>query len=166
MRKIKTLKTDNGFTTVDALIAILIIALFTGIIATIIYNIYLANTSIKRMSIATGYITSIFEYTEKIYYDDVTIENLKKHIQETESNFYTNNENNKIVIESNNNDEIKEEFGNPNAYTINIYIEYYNKTEGNTEKLDLIKQITVTVSYKLGNKNQSISMTKIKQREK
>jgi len=43
-------KRNNGIATIDGLIAVLIIALFTGIIASISYNIYLANASMKRMS--------------------------------------------------------------------------------------------------------------------
>ena len=53
MKQIK-LKNSNGFAASDALMAIIIITAFTGIIATLAYNIYLSNTSIKRMSKANN----------------------------------------------------------------------------------------------------------------
>lgn len=161
----KILKKQNGFATSDALIAILIIALFTGIIATIIYNIYLSNTSIKRMGAAREYITNIFEYVDKVYYDEVNIESLGNYINENQTIFDTTK--NQINISSNNNDETAQQLGKLDdyIYKIDIHIEDYNKTEENTDKLDLVKQVTVTVTYKLGNKSQEIKMTRIKPRE-
>lgn len=162
----KKIKKENGFAGSDALIAVLIIVLFTGIIATIIYNIYLSNASIKRMGTSTKYITNIFENMDKAYYDDVTLTGLKNYIN-TNSDLFSTSEN-QINISSNNTSESNESIGttdNP-RYTINVYIEYYNKTTGNEDKLDLVKQITVTVIYKLGNKNQEITMTRVKSRER
>ena len=62
------MKEEKGFAASDALIAVLIIALFAGLIAVISYNIYLSNSSIKRMSKATEYIVDMFEYIDKVYY--------------------------------------------------------------------------------------------------
>lgn len=163
---IKNLKKSNGFAATDALIAVLIISLFTGIIATIIYNIYLSNASIKRMGTATGYITSIFENVDKEFYEDITIAGLETYIINNQELFSISD--NQINIYSNNSEEITKNIGktdNP-LYKIDMAIEYYNKTEGNEEKLDLVKQITVTVTYKLGNKEQEISMKRLKSREK
>ena len=81
MRK-KILKEQKGFAGSDALISVLIITLFAGLIATISYNIYLSNTSVKRMSKATGYIVDMFEYIDKTYYDEVTKDNLKKYFND------------------------------------------------------------------------------------
>ncbi|MDO5555418.1 MAG: hypothetical protein Q4G09_01805 [Clostridia bacterium] len=157
----KMLKKQNGFAASDGLTAIIIIALFTGIIATIIYNIYLSNTSIKRMGTATAYITNIIEYTEKAYYDDVSVTGLENYINEQASFFDTGK--NKVIISSNN---TEQQIGNGSpAFTIEINIEYYNETEGNTDKKDLVKKVSVTVTYKLGNKQQEISMFRIKLRE-
>lgn len=44
-------RNNKGVAASDALIAVLIIALFSGLIAAISYNIYLANSSVKRTSI-------------------------------------------------------------------------------------------------------------------
>ena len=52
--------------------------------------------------------------------------------------------------------------GQDGGYNITILIDKYTPT---ADSLDLVKQITVIVSYKLGNKMQNIPMTMIKQRE-
>lgn len=163
----KKLKRENGFAASDALIAVLIISLFTGLIATIIYNIYLSNSSIKRMGTATGYITNIFEYIDKAYYDDITIVDLETYIN-TNSEIF-NIENNQINISSNDiaNESLKTVGSlNDPLYKININIQYYNKMEGNENKLDLVKKLTVNVIYKLGDKDQTITMTRVKSRER
>lgn len=158
------IREQKGFATSDALIAVLIIILFSGLIATISYNVYLSNSSIKRMSRATGYITNVFEYIDKEYYDNITVNGLKNYINNNQTTF--NTANNLINISSNNANEATTTIGNSNpAFTMDIYIEYYNKTQGNTDKLDLVKEITMTVKYKLGNKNQEITMTRNKAKE-
>lgn len=163
---VKRLNKSNGFAASDGLIAILIIALFTGIITTIIYNIYLSNASIKRMSTATGYITAIFENMDKAYYEATTVEGLETYIKSNEELFAISK--NKVKISSNDTSETSKSIGNSDnpPYTIDMHIEYYNKTEGNEDKLDLVKKLTVTVNYKLGNKNQQITMSRVKSREK
>lgn len=162
----KKIKKENGFAATDAIIAVLIIALFVGLMTTIVYNIYIYNASIKRMKIATGYITNIFEYIDKSYYDDIDIQKLGNYI-ELENKEFFNIEDNKINVSSNNTSEEAKTIGNAEEapYTIEIYLEYYNKTEGNEDKLDLVKQLTVTVNYKLGNRDQTITMKRVKSRE-
>lgn len=161
MKKIQ-LKSNRGFATSDALIAILIIALFSGLIASVSYNIYLVNSHIKRMSKANGYITEVFQYVDKIYYDDVTEKNLTEYF----NNKYYYSEGN--VAKSNAEVKIKEasdEILNT-PFKIFLKITNYNETEGNTDKLDLVKEITMTVEYAIGNREEKIEMTTIKKREK
>ena len=76
---IKRIKDKKGIGMTDTLVAVLIIALFTGVITTLLYNIYISNSSIKRMSQATEYITKVFEYSEKEYYDNVSKESLTSY---------------------------------------------------------------------------------------
>lgn len=154
--KERILKEQKGFAASDALIAVLIITLFAGLIATISYNIYLSNSSIKRMSIATSYIVDVFEYIDKSYYDDVTKDSLVNYFNEK---YYqeTNPEVKAKLIGG------AEEINTP--FKVEIGVENYNETEGNTDKLDLVKEITMTVRYKLGNKDQEITMKHIKSRE-
>ena len=145
-------KDNKGFTGTDAMIAILIITLFTGLIATISYNIYLSNSSLKRISTSNEYIVSVFEDVEKMDYENVTAAVLAQHF----NNKYYDSEAPKAKA----NDENE---NTPFKITINVV--QYSKMPGNEEKLDLIKEVTMSVEYKLGNKNQKIEMSRIKTRE-
>lgn len=117
------LKQNKGITLADTIIAITIFMIFTALVITISYNIYLQSNFIKRNSTATNYIVDLFEYAQSLNFDDVTGDNL---------NSYVNSKNYK-------------------GYTITI-----NDTE---IKEGYIKQIEVTVTYKLGNKENSVSMS-------
>lgn len=152
MKKTK-FKQNNGFAASDALIAIIIITIFTGLISTISYNIYLSNASLKRMSKANNYIIDVFEYVDKMYYEDVSEENLTKYINEK----YKNEE-----VQAVNSEETEVQA----PFKLVIQVQNYNEMTGNEGKLDLVKEITATVKYKLGNRDQIITMKKSKNREK
>lgn len=159
--KERILKEQKGFAASDALIAVLIITLFAGLIATISYNIYLANSSIKRMSKANGYIIDLFEYIDKTYYDDVNKENL---IQYFNNKYYYDQDN--ATVKSGAEAKIQEDTEIVDTpFKITLQLVNYNETETNEDKFDLVKEITMKVEYKVGNKNQTIEMKKIKQRE-
>ena len=151
----KFLKEQKGFAASDALIAVLIIVLFSGLIATISYNIYLSNSSIKRMSKATGYIVDVFEYIDKINYEDVTKENLVSYFN---NKYYYEQDGTTPKADA----EVKLKQTDENPFKAEINIVKYNETEGNTDKLDLVQEITMTIKYKLGNKDQEITMTRNK----
>lgn len=160
--KIKRLENNNGFAASDALIAVLIITLSTGIIASLIYNIYLSNASLKRMSKANGYIVDVFEYIDKIYYDDVNNKNLieyfnNKYYYETDG---VTPKQNADVMAGDNITTLN------TSFKVIINVQNYNEIEGNEDKLDLVKQITMSVTYKLGGKDQTIEIKRIKSREK
>lgn len=152
MKKIK-LRSNYGFAASDTLVAIIIITMFTGIIATLAYNIYLSNASLKRMSKANNYIIDVFEYSDKLYYEDVTEVNLLEYL----NGKYNNSE---VIAVNDENTDVETPF------KIIIKVQKYNELEENKGKLDLVKEITATVQYKLGNKEQSITMKKNKNREK
>lgn len=155
------LKNQNGFAASDALIAVLIIALFAGLIATISYNIYLSNNSIKRMSKATEYIVDMFEYIDRTNYDDVTKENLTNYFN---GKYYY--EDNGVTVKSDAQVKLIEEGENSDTpFTAKLSITKYNQTEGNEDKLDLVQEVVMTVTYKLGNKEQKIEMKTSKSRE-
>ena len=160
MKKIQ-FKKNNGFAASDALIAVLIIAFFTGLISTLIYNIYISNSSIKRMSKAREYIVDVFEYIDKTYYDDVTQDNIIKYFNS--KYYYDQAEIPKADAEVKMKEKADETITTPFKAEINIV--NYNETEGNTDKMDLIKEITMTVKYKLGNKDQEVTIKRIKSRE-
>lgn len=152
MKKVK-FKKNNGFAASDALIAIVIITIFTGLISTISYNIYLSNASLKRMSKANNYIIDVFEHVDKMYYEDVNEENLTAYVNEK----YKNEE-----VQAVNSEET--EVQTPFKFVIKV--QKYSEMSGNEGKLDLVKEITATIKYKLGNREQIITMKKSKNRER
>lgn len=148
------IREQKGFAVSDALIAVLIIVLFSGLIATISYNIYISNSSIKRMSKATNYIVDVFEYIDTIEYDEVTKDNLINYF----NNKYSTGDKPEVKMLADG--ENIQHINTP--YKAEINIVKYNETEGNTDKLDLVQKITMIVKYKLGNKDQEITMTRNK----
>ena len=155
------IREQKGFAASDALIAVIIIVLFSGLIATISYNIYISNSSIKRMSKATSYIVDVFEYIDKINYEDVTKENITNYFN---TKYYYREDG----VTPKRDAEVKMKEADENVETpfkAEINIVKYNETEGNRDKLDLVQEITMTVRYKLGNKDQEITMTRNKIKE-
>lgn len=140
------LKSNKGITGADAVLGVALAILFSGIIATLSYNIYVTSSSLKRSSKALEYITSTFEYVATQYYDNVTEDNIK--------NYISTKLDGKISINE----------GTP--YKAQVSVTNYNQTEGNTDKLDLVKEITMSVTYKLGDKDQTIEIKTAKSREK
>lgn len=140
------LKSNKGITGADAVLGVALAILFSGIIATLSYNIYVTSSSLKRSSKALEYITSTFEYVATQYYDNVTEDNIK--------NYISTKLDGKISINE----------GTP--YKAQVSVTNYNQMEGNTDKLDLVKEITMSVTYKLGDKDQTITIKTAKSREK
>lgn len=137
MKKLN-IKNQKGIAATDSILAVLIIILFTGIIMTISYNIYLNSTFIRRNSKASEYAIKIFEETEKIYYDELTQEYINEYI-------------NNLLI--------------PKGYTVNVIIEKYEDTETVEIEEDVVKIISLEIKYKLANKEEILNMNKIKKRE-
>lgn len=152
------LKKEKGFAATDGIMAILIISLFTGIIATILYNIYISNVSLKRMSTATLYIVDMFEYVDKIDYEDLDLDNDANAI--TEEYSFLELAQNSGTPEDQNLQRMWKIEGEPEkGYSVILTLDKYNP---NNEAQDLVRQLTMTVNYKVGNRNQEITMTRVK----
>lgn len=149
----KFLKNQKGVTGADAILAVAIAVLFAGIIVTLAYNIYITTNSLKRSSQALSYITSTFEYVATQYYDDVIKDNIEKYINGAEKELIDALDEGKVsTVDS------------TAPYKAQVTVTNYNETDEN--KLDLVKEITMSVTYKLGDKEQKIEMKTAKSREK
>ncbi|MBO4815587.1 MAG: hypothetical protein J5507_01255 [Clostridia bacterium] len=151
------LRGNKGIGASDAIVAILIISLFTGLIATILYNIYISNTSLKRMGTANSYIIDILEYSDKLYYEDLTTANkmgTEFSLTESEDAGESEEENLERLW--------KLEGTINNGYNVEITLDKYTPEENS---YDLVRKITVTISYTVGSRNQEISVYRIKSRE-
>lgn len=76
MKCYKNIKSEKGIMGIDITISILMIAIFTSVVATLLYNIYITAVGQKRATVASNYLIDIFEYIDKINYNDVTAENI------------------------------------------------------------------------------------------
>lgn len=132
------LRQNKGIGAADAIIAVVILLIFTGIIISISYNIYIQSNFIKRNEQATNYIVELFEYAQGVIYEDLNSQIMIDYV----NNKYENVK----AIEG----DYAEGTEKQAAYTI-----FINVTDKYT---DYIKQIDITVMYKLGNKNKTVNM--------
>ncbi len=130
---VQSIREEKGITGTDAIIAIIVLTFFVSVISTVIINISSSSEAVKRNSNATSYAVAILEKANKLYYDDITEENLVSGINI------------------------------PNGYIVNIQIS--KLSDADPTKEDLVKKITVSVTYKLNKQDTSVSMAYIKARE-
>ena len=133
------IKQNKGIGLSDAIIAVIILMIFTGVIVSVAYNIYLQSHFIKRNDEATNYIVEIFEHAQGLLYEDVNSTKLVQYI------------NNKYDIAKAISGKYNEGTENLSVYTIFINVQ--------DKYPDYIKQVDVTVMYKLGGKNKLVSMS-------
>ena len=152
------LKQNKGVAGTDTIIAILIITLFAGLIATISYNIYISNTSLKKMTNANNYVIDILEYTDKLFYDELTttakLKEKYTYLQDAQSIGQSANIDCQRMW--------KLEGQITKEYKAIITLDKYKPDQNS---LDLVRKITVTVKYNIGKKDQDISISVIKSRE-
>ena len=150
--KKNVLTKENGFSTMDVLIAVMIIALFSSIVITFGYKIYLVNVTVARANTANGYAIAMLEQIDKMYYDEVTAGNLIGMFSSDE----------KVSIKDANNEEQLLE----TPYKIEIKIQNYQELMNDgREYLDLVKKITINVKYNVGNQEKNIEIARVKARE-
>lgn len=133
---IKTnIKSDFGFTMTDLVIAMIIFLIFSGLVVTAFYSSYVVNSKTKITASATNYSIQILEDIDKITYDEV---------QNGMENMY------------------RQKFSIPNGYSLKMEVTNYN--EGN-DKEDLIKNVKLTIEYKIVGDTEKIVINKIKVKE-
>lgn len=135
------MKSQKGFTTMDATIAIIIITISLGLITTVVYNNYTQILSTHKNSMATFYAVEVLEQANKLEYDDIY---LSEGIRTSEQDGTILD----IPIDS--------------SYTVNLNISKYNNIEGNIDKQDLIKILEVIVKYTDNNIEKNISIKTLK----
>lgn len=74
---IEKIKLNKGFTMQDVIVAMMVLILFSGIIAGSFVTIYKIQAETKLSSLATLYAIQILENIDKIAYDEVTTGDLK-----------------------------------------------------------------------------------------
>ena len=129
------LKKENGVTGVDIAISIAIIMIFVSVIASLFYNVSSESTNLKRRAQATEYEIKEIENLKAKTMDDIANNELSYEIPET------------------NPEEIAP------GYNKSVKIEDYKELKGDDGiEENIIKKITVTVSYKVNGKSESITL--------
>ena len=134
---INKLREKKGVIVLDAIISIMIILLFAGLTISLIYNIVLESTRAKISSQQMDFAVEIFEYAEKLPYESVTQANLVSYI---------NNKNLDYVSAGENTENLS------TIYKIAINVQSYNDIEGNSDKENIIKIITLNIEYEVAGK--------------
>ncbi len=151
----KNLKKNNGFTQADIVISIVILMLFTTLVSALFYNSYISSIKSKRHSEATTYLSKIFESTELISYD-----NLENEIIDVINKIDSDKLSGTIVENGNSQANLS------TPYKAEVEIMNYNQMEGNTDKEDLVKQITVTIKYNSRkDKEETVTAKRLKTKE-
>lgn len=131
----QTIRSNSGFTVTDLVIALIIFLIFSGLVVTAFYASYVTNSKIKVTASATNYSIQILEDIDKITYAEV---------QNGMENMY------------------RQKFSIPDGYNLKIEVTNYN--DGN-DKEDLIKNVKLTIEYKITGDTEKIVINKIKVKE-
>ena len=140
------IKEEQGFTSVDGSIAIIIVFIFTSILAVLFFQYNNSSQELERKSQATYY--AIAEI-EKIKNSD-----FENYIGQGVSNIETVEEGN---VQIQNESGITEDTEYYKTITVEDYA--YSRTG---KKQDLVKTFKVTISYKFNNKTQSVELSTVK----
>ena len=134
------LKSKRGYTTADVVVAILIIVVFAGIMVTLYQNYSTVSKEVERKSKAT------VELIEEIKQNDYEYFNEENELKD------------KITVYDN--EPIEED----TAYSKTVTVEDYSVQKEDAVP-GLVKNVYVTVSYKLGNETQSVELSTIISKE-
>lgn len=140
------LKSEKGFTGVDIAIAIVVIFIFTSVIAILVYNFNASSKELERRTQAT-------------YYAISEIENIKK---QSFSAYSGRNKNNNSV--NPNEESIKDSNNKDTGYYRTITVLDYNDIDS-TKITNIVKKITVEISYMSQGKRQSVSLSTVLAKE-
>ena len=69
------IKQNKGIGLADAIIAVVILMIFTGVIVSVSYNIYIQSHFIRRNEQATNYIVELFEHAQGLIFEDPDSDN-------------------------------------------------------------------------------------------
>ena len=135
------IKSEKGITGMDIAISVIIITIFISLIAVLSFNIQKTQEDIKRRSEATSYAIEIIEELKLNGFSNLPEKGTNK-IDGFEDGY------------------ILDEEGMATPYYQEITVKDYSELEGNENKYaEIIKIITVKISYKSGSETESVEIT-------
>lgn len=136
-----SIKEEKGLTGVDIAISLIIITMYIAVIANTIANINLNSKDAKRKSISTSYaVQEIEKIKAQGYIDAYDSKGIDKEETIKEEDIYNNSE----------------FTGYHKKVTIKDYVLIVNDK---TKQKDIVKELTVEISYKLGNKEKNVKIS-------
>ena len=129
------LKSDNGFTIMDLIIAIAIFALFAGIIGSLMVTVFKVQSDSQVDEVGTLYAIQIAEYIDKISFDKV---------------------------ETGMGNSLAQMFNIPSNFTVTISVEDV-MPEGKT--VSLVKKVNINLEYSFANDSRNIYIQRLKIKE-
>ena len=130
-------KKENGLVGVDIVMAVLALMIFSSLIFIMIFNNTVENIKLKKETMAIIYITEVFEEIGIQNYSMITKEYVKEKFEKKS--------------------EIKD------IYDVKVEVE--NPFSGDSKKENIMKKITVTLSYQVNGEIYSVTMKRIKVKE-
>ena len=129
------LKSNNGFTMQDLIIAIAIFALFAGIVGSLMVTTFKVQSDSQVDEVGTLYVIQIAEYIDKISFDEV---------------------------ESGMGDSLAQRFNIPSNFAVTVEVSDY-KPAGET--ISLVKEVEINLEYSFANNSRNICIHRLKIKE-
>ena len=130
------IKSENGFTMQDLLVACFIFILFAGLIGTLMYRVYETNIRASLTSQMCIYAVQILEDIDKKSYEDAQTK--------TGADY-------------------KEQFSIPSGY--NVELQFTDYGEGKDYIEDLIKIVDLKISYTISGQTEEFNIRRLKIKE-
>lgn len=141
------LKSEKGFTGIDMTIAIIILVIFTGIIATLFYNYNLTSKEIERKSKATEYAIR-------------TIEEIKSSKFQIYENYSIKDAKQGYLCKD-------EKIAEQEGYYKTVQIIDYTDIVGNIDKpFGILKKVNVIISYLVEGEEKTLDISTVIAKEK
>ncbi len=130
------IKSENGFTMQDLLVACFIFILFVGLIGTLMYRVYETNIRASLTSQMCMYAVQILEDIDKISYEDA---------------------------QSKTGADYKEQFSIPEGFNVELQFTDYGADKAYIE--DIIKIVDLKISYTVANQTEEFTVRRLKIKE-
>ena len=130
------IKSENGFTMQDLLVACFIFILFAGLIGTLMYRVYETNIRASLTSQMCIYAVQILEDIDKISYEDA---------------------------QSKTGADYKEQFSIPEGFNVELQFTDYGADKAYIE--DIIKIVDLKISYTISGQTEEFNIRRLKIKE-
>lgn len=136
----ENLKKENGFTAVDAVIAMMVVVIFVTIMSSVMYSVYISQTEAKRTAVALNYAVDIFEHIGEMDYSEVAGDTVLKDMSNLTVTDVTSTS--------------QGTRGNIGNYKVNLQV---------SKQFDDIKLVTLKIDYQITPKRmESIELQRLK----